>query len=83
MPEEDWPIEEEYAATVDLPEWAYAGNVASLALIDYLHGSARLEPAINSVFGETGNPEDPVQETFSEEKQENRFLSATHSKQNS
>ena len=51
MPEEDWPMpENEYADTVDLPEWEYAGEVTHCALVDYLHGMAKLEPAINAVF---------------------------------
>jgi hypothetical protein len=51
MPEEDWPMpENEYAKTVNLPEWDYAGDVVGFALGDYLHGAARLEPAMNSVF---------------------------------
>lgn len=52
MPEEDWPVEEENAESVDLPEWDYAGKVAHCALVDYLFGFGKLEPAMNAVFRE-------------------------------
>lgn len=50
MPEEDWPVEEENAESVDLPEWDYAGEVAHCALVDYLYDLGKLEPAMNSVL---------------------------------
>jgi hypothetical protein len=50
MPEEDWPIEEEYASGVDLPEWDYADEVVHCARVDYVHNMGKLEPAMNSVF---------------------------------
>jgi hypothetical protein len=51
MPMEDWSSEEEHAMTVGLPEWDYAADVVGLALRDRLHGTAKLEPTINDVFG--------------------------------
>lgn len=49
-PEEDWAPEDEYAVRVDLDEWVYAGAVVWSALTDHMHGTAKLEPTINSVF---------------------------------
>jgi hypothetical protein len=51
MPREDWPMEEEYADSVDLPEWKYAGEVAHCAFVDQVYALGKLEPAMNSVFG--------------------------------
>ena len=52
MPKEDWPVEEENAESVDLPEWDYAGEVVHCALVDHLFGFGKLEPEMNSVFRE-------------------------------
>lgn len=51
MPREDWPMEEEYADSVDLPEWSYAGEVVHCAFVDQVYALGKLEPAMNSVFG--------------------------------
>jgi hypothetical protein len=73
MPREDWPPEEEYARSVDLEEWAYAGDVAGVALNDHLHDTAELEDLINSVFEEhEGMSEGPSYDAFSGEEQENQ-----------
>lgn len=50
MPREDWPVEEEHAESVDLPEWVYAGSVTHCALVDYLYDLKMLEPKMNSVL---------------------------------
>jgi hypothetical protein len=50
MPREDWPMEEEYADSVNLLEWDYAGEVVHCAHVDQVFGLGKLEPAMNSVF---------------------------------
>lgn len=52
MPKEDGPVEEENSIIVCLPEWDYAEEVAHCALVDYLYGMRKLEPAMNAVFRE-------------------------------
>lgn len=52
MPKENWPVEEENSIVVCFPEWDYAGEVAHCALVDYLYGLRKLEPAMNAVFRE-------------------------------